>query len=56
MINPLKNDLEEFVDNWNAHLIRRNRLSGCPGGVPNHLYDYPSLHGINTSNTIHCSV
>ena len=45
MLKPLERDLEEFVDNWNTHLIRHNRLSGCPSGIPNHLYDYPSVYG-----------
>ena len=45
MVKPLERDLEEFVDNWNSHLIRRNRLSDCPSGVPNELYQYPTLHG-----------
>ena len=44
MLKPLERDLNEFVDNWNDHLIRHNRLSGCPSGVPNLLYEYPHVH------------
>ena len=42
---PLKKDLAEFIETWNSHLIRKNRLSECPNGVPNELYEFPSLYG-----------
>ena len=45
MLHPLNRDLTEFVDNWNEHLIRKNKLADCPHGVPSELYNYPSLHG-----------
>ena len=41
---PLEKDLDEFKDNWNSHLIRKN-VTGFPGRVPNKLYQCPSLHG-----------
>ena len=45
MLPPLRRELNEFKDNWNNHLIRKNKLADCPAGVPNELYDYPSLKG-----------
>ena len=42
---PLEKDLDEFRKHWNSHLIRKNKLTGFPGGVPNELYEFPSLHG-----------
>lgn len=42
---PLEKDLDEFKENWNSHLIRKNNVTGFPGGVPNELYQCPSLYG-----------
>ena len=39
----LENELDEFVDYWNSHKIRKNQLSGCPYGIPNDMYDTPEL-------------
>lgn len=45
MHKPLERDLDEFVEQWNSHVMRKNKLSGFPGGVPNELYECPSLQG-----------
>lgn len=41
----LEADLSEFVELWNTHLIRRNRLADCPSGVPKEMYETPGLVG-----------
>ena len=38
--------LDEFVDFWNKHRIRKSRMSEQVAGVPNVLYDHPELKGI----------
>lgn len=47
---PLEKDLDEFKENWNSHLIRKNKVTGFPGGVPNELYQCPSLYGKKVTN------
>ena len=43
---PLLNEaLEDFKIRWNAHKIRRNKVAGCPHGVPDDLYHLPQLNG-----------
>lgn len=42
----LKQDIDEFVEDWNNHYIRKNRLSISPHGRPNDLYEYPELQGV----------
>ena len=41
----LKHELEEFVELWNSHHIRKTRLAASPGGRPEDLYDMPELFG-----------
>ena len=41
----LKKELEEFVELWNSHTIRRTRLAASPCGRPDDLYDMPMLFG-----------
>ena len=41
----LKEALEDFKDRWNSHRIRRNRVAGCPAGIPDDLYHLPQLNG-----------
>ena len=43
---PLLNEaLVDFKVRWNAHRIRRNKVAGCPHGVPDDLYLLPQLNG-----------
>ena len=35
----LRCDMEEFVQDWNSHTIRKNKLSKSPSGSPHDLYD-----------------
>ena len=42
----LKKELEEFRTLWNNHRIRRNKLAGCPAGVPDDIYHLVGVEGI----------
>lgn len=41
----LEKELNEFVQYWNSHLIRANRLTGMTSATPNDLYEMPNYHG-----------
>ena len=43
--NLLQRDLDAFVEEWNAHPIRKNRHAPSPHGCPNDIYDMPTLYG-----------
>ena len=45
----LEEDVQEYVQYWNSHLMRHNRLADCPNGVPNELFELPSLHSEYTN-------
>ena len=47
-VSLLQHDLEEFIDDWNNHLIRRSSHNTV-SGRPNDLYCLPFLHGISKS-------
>ncbi len=38
--------LDDFVEFWNKHRIRKSRMSEQVAGVPNVLFDHPELKGI----------
>lgn len=40
----LRQDLDEFVADWNAHPIRLNKSTRSPHGRPVDIYDMPELH------------
>ena len=42
----LRQELNDFVIYWNSHLIRKNKLTQSPSGVPNEMYEVPSLYGM----------
>ena len=42
---PLEKELEAYVHYWNSHLMRKNRNIPSPSGVPNEMYELPSLYG-----------
>ncbi len=46
--NVLQRDINEFVHDWNNHLIRRNKHRNVPCGRPADLYDMPGLQGIQS--------
>ena len=38
--------LEKALDEFKvSHRIRKNRLSGCPSGIPDDLYTLPEING-----------
>jgi len=41
----IQKELRDFQVEWNSHRIRRTATSGCPGGIPNELFDLPHLQG-----------
>ena len=41
----LQKDIDEFVDDWNSHSIRKNRFSKGPFGRPTDMYDMPGQYG-----------
>ena len=43
----IKKELSDYVEYWNRHYVRRTRTSGCPGGIPQELYDLPGLLGFS---------
>jgi len=43
----IQKELQDFVTDWNSHRIRKTITSGCPGGIPNELYDLPHLEGFS---------
>lgn len=45
MAQLLEKELNEFKDSWNNHRMRANHKSALPSGIPNDLYDMPSVYG-----------
>ena len=41
----LKKDVQEFLEFWNSHRIRSNKLAACPAGRPDDLYEIPECFG-----------
>jgi len=41
----LQNDIDDFIDDWNNHCIRKNRFSEGPFGRPNDIYSMPQTYG-----------
>ena len=47
MIPILQKEVDEFKDVvWNPHRIRAQKDRMVPGGVPNHIYDFPEQYGM----------
>ena len=43
---PLRKELREFVEEHNAHRIRKQRGKKTPQGIPEDLYSFPELKGM----------
>lgn len=50
--NLLQEDLKEFVEGWNSHRMRKNRLADCPQGIPNDLHAMPQQFGACTMHAM----
>ena len=44
-MEPLRNELNSITESWNNHRVRRMKHGGCPSGVPNVLFNDPSIYG-----------
>ena len=46
----VQTELDDFVEYWNTHKLRKNSHADCPQGIPNDLYDMPELVSIVINN------
>ena len=46
MIPILQKEIDEFVEVWNTHKIRRQKDVVLPCGRPNHIYDFPEEYNL----------
>jgi hypothetical protein len=47
LIPLLQNELYIFKDTiWNSHRIRHQKETDLPNGVPNHIYAFPDVYGL----------
>ena len=44
-VHIIKNEFQQFKDDWNSHRLRRNTKSLLPSGIPNDLFDMPGAYG-----------
>lgn len=52
----LEKELDDFVFFWNSHLIRKNKLSQSPSGVPNEMHELPALYGKLSTSYLACLI
>ena len=43
----LQTQLKNFVTEWNNHRIRQSKMAETPSGIPNVLFKFSELQGIN---------
>lgn len=43
----IQNQLDCFTVEWNSHMIRKSAMAEAPGGIPNVLYEFPVLTGVD---------
>ena len=41
----VQGELDDFVEYWNTHKLRKNDHADCPQGIPSDLYDMPETVG-----------
>ena len=46
MAHLVEAELNDFVQHWNTHCMRANRLTGTPSATPSDLYDMPSSYSM----------
>ena len=58
MKHILREELNEFREHWNTHSMRRNKITGFIGGIPNDIYLLPEEYGMYVSilNHIQCTI
>ena len=44
-INLVQSAIDQTVDEWNSHSIRKSKSQRVPNGVPNILFNHPELSG-----------
>lgn len=50
MIPLLQKELDTFKDTiWNSHRIRLQKDTMLPGGVPDHIYNFPGEYDLEDS-------
>ena len=52
----LEKELDEFVDHWNSHKIRKNKWIQGPCGIPNDMYDTPGMFSKSMIKVAHRSL
>ena len=53
MIPLLQKELDIFKESvWNTHRIRAQKDRNLPAGVPNHIYNFPELYGLEDKGSI----
>lgn len=50
----IQQELDEFVDYWNSHLIRKNKQCLVSSCVPNELHEMPEFYGKAMLAWVHC--
>ncbi|XP_019859117.1 PREDICTED: uncharacterized protein LOC109587312 [Amphimedon queenslandica] len=43
----IQKQLDTFKSEWNLHYVRKPSMAEAPGGIPNVLYDFPQLKGVD---------
>ena len=57
LIHLLQKELDTFKDTiWNSHRIRKQRDTGLPNGVPNHIYSFPNAYGLEECGMFTCDM
>lgn len=46
MVPVMQREIDQFVDLWNNHRIRKQRETVLADGIPNHIFDFPEKYGL----------
>ena len=56
-IPVIRREVEIFYnDVWNAHRIRQQKDAQMPKGVPDHMFNFPTVYGAEDHDKISCGV
>jgi hypothetical protein len=54
LIPLLQKELDVFKDTiWNSHIIRQQKETDLPNGVPNHIYAFPDAYGLEDCGKVY---